>query len=78
MTKKEYCMTHDSIGYYSGFGGFEIKGIEYGINDYMYAVSGAWTPKKRYHKLLIKYHNDGSAYVKFHDCKILLKECLRM
>lgn len=28
MTKKEYCISHDNIAYYSGVGGIEIHGIE--------------------------------------------------
>nr|DAN85785.1 MAG TPA: hypothetical protein [Caudoviricetes sp.] len=42
MTKKEYCMSHDSVAYYSGLNGLEIKGIEYGVNDFVYCVSGCW------------------------------------
>ena len=51
MTKKEYCTTHPATAYYSGFSGLEIHGIEYGINDYLYCVSGAWGGGKAYHKL---------------------------
>lgn len=29
MTKKEYCIAHESIAYYSGLNGLEIKGVEY-------------------------------------------------
>ena len=74
MTKREICTTEKSIAYYSGFGGFEIKKIEYGIEDYLYAVSGAWCSKKSYHKLKI-YEGD---YVKLHGCKIPLSDCIRM
>ena len=42
MNKREYCESRKSIAYYSGLNGLEIKGIEYGINDYVYCVSGAW------------------------------------
>lgn len=42
MNKREYCESRESIAYYSGLNGLEIKGIEYGINDYIYCVSGAW------------------------------------
>lgn len=74
MTKREICTTEKSIAYYSGFGGFEIKKIEYGIDDYLYGVSGAWCSKKSYHKLKI-YNGD---YVKLHGYKIPLNECIRM
>lgn len=38
MNKREYCESRESIAYYSGLNGLEIKGIEYGINDYVYCV----------------------------------------
>lgn len=41
MNKREYCESRESIAYYSGLGGLEIKGIEYGIDAYIYCVSGA-------------------------------------
>lgn len=40
MNKRQYCESRESIAYYSGLNGLEIKGIEYGINDYIYCVSG--------------------------------------
>ena len=42
MNKRQYCESRESIAYYSGLNGLEIKGIEYGIDDYIYCVSGAW------------------------------------
>ena len=45
MTKKQYCLSHDHIAYYSGFGGIEIHGIE---DDYIYCTSSAWYPPKNY------------------------------
>lgn len=33
MNKREYCESWESIAYYSGLNGLEIKGIEYGIDD---------------------------------------------
>ena len=74
MTKREVCESNESIAYYSGFGGFEIKKIEYGIDDYLYAVSGAWYGRKSYHKLKIY----GADYVKLHGYKIPLSDCIRM
>lgn len=29
MKKREYCESHESIAYYNGFNGLEIKGLEY-------------------------------------------------
>lgn len=79
MTKKEYCLKHPAIAYYSGFGGLEIHGFEYGINDYLYCVSGAWCkPKRRsYHKLLIRCDSKGNAYFMLHGYKCRLDECIR-
>lgn len=42
MNKREYCESRESIAYYSGLNGLEIKGIEYGINDFVYCVSGCF------------------------------------
>ena len=80
MTKKEYCMQHDTVAYYSGFFGLEIKGIEYGINDYVYCVSGAWGAKSKQscHRLKIYYTNNGNAYILFHGHRVLLRECIRV
>lgn len=39
MNKREYCESRESVAYYSGLNGLEIKGIEYGINDFVYCVS---------------------------------------
>jgi hypothetical protein len=73
MTKREFCESHETIAYYSGLNGLEIKGIEYGIDDYMHCVSGAWSGKKTPHRLKI-YNGE---YVKLHGYKIRLDECIR-
>lgn len=80
MTKKQYCDTHKSIAYYSGLNGFEVKGFEYGINDYMYAISNCWYNHKnlKYHKLLIRYDSKGNSFVVCNGYKIPLNECIRM
>ena len=56
MNKREYCESRESVAYYSGLNGLEIKGIEYGINDFVYCVSGCWY--------------GGKAARRFHRCKI--------
>lgn len=78
MNKKEYCLKNKPIAYYSGLNGIEIHGIEYGINDFIYCVSGAWSNKKSYHKLKINYNLSGDAYITLHGYKIPLNECIRM
>ena len=55
MNKREYCESRKSIAYYSGLNGLEIKGIEYGIDDYIYCVSGAWGGGKAFHRCKIQY-----------------------
>ena len=78
MTKKEYCINNKAVAYYSGLGGLEINGIEYGITDYLYCTSGAWNGKKQYHKLQIDYTSKDAAFVKLHGYRIPLNECIRM
>ena len=56
----------------------EFKYIEYGIEDYIYCISGAWTGKPSYHKLKIQYGNDGCSYVKLHGYKVSFDDCIRM
>lgn len=47
MNKREYCESRESIAYYSGLNGLEIKGIEHGIDDFIYCVSGCMGIKFR-------------------------------
>lgn len=77
MTKKEICLSNSSVAYYSGFGGLEVKFIEDGINDYLYCVSGAWSAKKRYHKLKIQGSYDG-AYIRLHGYRCFLHDFIRI
>lgn len=80
MTAKEYCTINKAIAYASCNGGIEIYGIEYGINDYIYAVSGAWTGTKNrsYHHVKIKYTVAGRAYFRIFGSRVYLDECIRM
>lgn len=81
MNKKEYCMSHDSVAYYSGLNGLEIKGIEYGVNDFVYCVSGCWYGGKaarRFHRCKIYYPITESAFFKVDGYKIPFDECVRM
>ena len=78
MTKKEYCLKNPAVAYYSGFSGLEIHGIEYGIDYYLYCVSGAWCGKYKYHRLKIQYSRKGSPFVRLHGYRVPLDECIRM
>lgn len=76
MTKKEYCTDRPTIAYYSGLGGLEVKHIEYGIDDYIYLVAGAWNGKKSYHRLKICY-GAKSVYVRLFGRRCPLSEFIR-
>lgn len=78
LSKKQVCENNKSFAYYSGLNGLELKHIEYGIDDYIYCVSGAWGGKKAYHKLKIYYDNKGGSYIKLYGYKIPLDECIKM
>ena len=78
MNKREYCESRESIAYYSGLNGLEIKGIEHAINDYIYCVSGAWGGGKAFHRCKIQYTRSGAAFFRVHGYKIPLDECIRM
>ncbi len=79
MNKKEYCQKNPVVAYYSGFSGLEIHGIEYGIDDYVICVSGAWSAasKRKYHSLKIQYDGQGRPFFRFHGYKCLLDDCIR-
>lgn len=78
MTKKEYCQGRESIAYWSGLNGLEIKGIEYGITSFLYCVSGAWGGPKGYHRLKIQEDRRGRSFVRLNGYKVPLDECIRM
>ena len=77
MNKREYCESRESIAYYSGLNGLEIKGIEHGIDDYIYCVSGAWGGGKAFHRCKVYYIGEVP-YFRAHGYKIPLDECIRM
>lgn len=78
MTKRSYCESRESVAYWSGLNGLEIKGVEYGIDDHVYCVSGAWGGKKAYHRCVIQYTRRGRAFIRVHGYRIPLDECIRM
>lgn len=80
MTKKERCQNNETIAYYSGAGGVEIKEIEYGVDDYIIFLSGCWYGHEcRAHRRKIYYPPNGrdSAFFTFDGFKIPLDECMR-
>ena len=78
MKKKEYCMKNPAIAYYSGLNGLEIHGIEYGIEDHVYCVSGAWGGGKAFHRVKVQCTGKGAAFIVVHGYRIPLDECIRM
>lgn len=78
MTAKKYCMNTETIAYYYGLNGLEIKGIEYGIEDYLYCVSGAWGGHKSYHRLKIYSTTKGDLFIRLYGHRVPLSECLRV
>ncbi|RHC58320.1 hypothetical protein DW839_01840 [Enterocloster bolteae] len=80
MTAKEYCKVNPAIAYASRNAGLEIHGIEYGINDYVYAVSGAWAgaAAHSYHRARIDYTAAGRAFFRIFGGRVYLDECIKM
>lgn len=78
MNKREYCESRESIAYYSGLNGLEIKGIEHGIDDFIYCVSGAWGGGKAFHRCKIQHTRKGAAFFRVHGYRVPLDECIRM
>lgn len=76
--KKSDILKMKSVAYYSGLSGLEIKKIEYGIEDYVLCVSGAWSSKKQAHKVKVNYAANGNSYIRIHGYRIPLNECIRM
>ena len=82
MNKREYCKNRETVAYYSGLGGVEIKGIEYGINDYVYCVSDCYgeAAARRFHRCKIYYpaNEKDSAFFRVHGYKIPFDECIKI
>ena len=78
MNKRTYCLENETIGYYSGWGGIEIHGMEYECGeDYVYFVGGAWGSTPSYHKAKVQYTLTGNPYFNYRSHRIPLSECLR-
>lgn len=77
--KKAEIMDMEPTAYYGGFSGLEIKGIEYGADDYLLCVSGAWSSKhlQKPHRLKIHYDDNGG-FVRLYGYKVPLNECIRV
>lgn len=81
MNKREYCESRESVAYYSGLDGLEIKGIEHDIDDCIYCVSGAWyggRAARKYHRCRVEYTRRGRAFFRCRGHRVSLDECIRM
>ena len=79
MTKNEklFYLDQKTVAYYSGWNGIEIKGIEYGINDYIIYITNAFTSNKKVHKTRVYYSSGENDYFIADGKRIKLNECLR-
>ena len=79
MTKSEKQKVIDmpSLAYFSGFGGVEIKSIDY-VDDAVLFVANAWYGKKSVHHSAIRYTRDMVPYFTLNGCRIRLADCIRM
>lgn len=75
-TEKKKYMEMPTIGYYSGFGGIEIKGIEYGIEDHVIFVANSMAGKRSVHRAMIHY-TDKHTYFRFAHNMISFEEIIR-
>ena len=77
MTKKEKqeIINATATGYYSGFGGIEIKEIRYGIDDYVVFVAGAWCSARSAH--IAKIYYTDRPYFLWKGVRIHLDEIIR-
>lgn len=84
MTKREKqaYSEMDSVAYYSGCNGIEIKEIQYGIEDYVVFSANSWYSDSKgkrgdIHRAKVYYSANGD-YFKYHGYRIPLNECIRM
>lgn len=76
MTKKEYCEKNPGYAVLpiSAFACYIVHGVEYDINDYAYISYETDNRVQSYHKLMIDYTKDGSAFVRLHGKRLYLGE----
>lgn len=76
--EKIEALAQPSIAYASMLGGTELKRIEYGINETVVFVVGAWCSRPEIHKSRIYYKSNGDAFFTYKGCRISLSDCIRM
>lgn len=75
MTKseKQNYLNKDTIGYWSDWGGVEVKGIEYGINDYVIIYIRL---KRSVHRVKVYY--GIREHIRIRGRRLYFDECLRV
>lgn len=66
-----------TVAYYSGYGGIEIKEVQYGIEDYIVYVANSFLPTRSVHRSKIYTTTSGRLYFKYHTLSIYCDECIR-
>ena len=74
--EKKAIIEQKAVGYWTDFGGVEVKNFEYGIEDYLTCVSFASTDTPKVHYLKIKCTRGGRFYVIVYGHQLYLDECL--
>lgn len=79
MTKAErlQILNAQTIAYYSGLNGVEIKNIYHGIEDMICCVSGAFAGGKKVHCVKISCTKLGIPYFTINKQRIYLMDCIR-
>lgn len=75
-TEKQHYLDAPCIGYWSEYGGIELKEITYGINDYAVVVANAWSGNRNVHRVAIHYKEDD-AYIIVGHRRYHFNECIR-
>lgn len=73
--KRKEVLAMESIAYYSGLNGLEIKDIN---DERVVCVSGAWGGKKQAHNVKLEWTGNGKPFFRVHGYRIPLDECMRM
>ncbi len=78
IAKTEW-LNRETLAYYSGFGGIEIKRIFYNVNgdNVVVYVAGAWCSNKSVHCVKLYYTKIGAAYFKHNGTRVKISECIK-
>ena len=75
--EKKAIIEKSALAYYSGFSVLEIKDIEYGIDDHIVFVAGAWCGQKSVHRAKINTTMNGKLYFNYRGNRVPMDECIR-